>query len=110
MLRTDFGEKCIIMHFLGWEKDEKSSQRRGRRDAEKRFEEDRRREKRQAARSPAYLKAWSRKSVSAKSFICTHIDQRITVSGLFAYTSQNRGGGGTSFFENGLWEVRVGDG
>jgi hypothetical protein len=28
MLRPDFGKKCIIMHFLGMEKDGKGSQRR----------------------------------------------------------------------------------
>jgi hypothetical protein len=35
MLRADFGKKCIIVHFLGMEKDGKDE----RRDAEKRFEE-----------------------------------------------------------------------
>jgi hypothetical protein len=39
MLEGDFGEKCIIMHFLGEEKDEKSAERRVWRDAGKRFEE-----------------------------------------------------------------------
>jgi hypothetical protein len=34
MFGADFGEKCIIMHFLGVEKERKSSQRRG---AEKRL-------------------------------------------------------------------------
>jgi len=38
MLEREFGEKCIIMHFLRVEKDRKSLQRRVRRDAEKRFE------------------------------------------------------------------------
>jgi hypothetical protein len=42
MLEGDFVEKWIMMHFLREEKAGKSSQRRVRRDAEKRFEEDQR--------------------------------------------------------------------
>jgi hypothetical protein len=41
MFGEDFAENCIIMQFLGEEKDEKVAQRR---DAEKRFEENQRRE------------------------------------------------------------------
>jgi hypothetical protein len=40
MLGANFGEKCIIVHFLVVEKEKKRPQRRG---AEKRFEEDKRR-------------------------------------------------------------------
>ncbi len=48
--------------------------------------------------------------ISAKSFISTHI-ARDRCKSFISNTSQNRVGvGGTSFFENGLWEVRVGDG
>jgi hypothetical protein len=39
MVREDFCEKCIIVHFLGVEKDKKSYQRRDAEYAEKRFEE-----------------------------------------------------------------------
>ena len=83
-----------------------STQRR--RGAEKRFEGEQRREK--IARCPrAYLKvaptffplspllAHTSTTDRCKSFISIHI-------------AKQGGVGGTSFFENGLWEVRVGDG
>ena len=91
MLRTDFRGKCIIVQFLVREEDGKVLQRRVRGGAEKRFEE---------GENPrlASREFQSGYHASAKSFICTHIDCGRAVSGLFAYTSQNRGVGGMRFF------------
>jgi hypothetical protein len=50
MFGTEFCKKCIIMHFLGAEKDGKSSQRRDTEYAEKRFEEGRETEDGEAGR------------------------------------------------------------
>jgi hypothetical protein len=66
MFGRNFGEKCIMMQFLGMEKDGKLSQRRVRRAAEKKFEGEQGREKMRDA--PGRLEGGPY-AFSAKSFI-----------------------------------------
>jgi hypothetical protein len=60
MFGENFGEKCIIMHFLGSEKDRKKPLTQRRRGAEKRFEGEQRRETQRSdkrtKKPPAHLK------------------------------------------------------
>jgi len=74
MFEGDFGEKCIIMQFLGTEKDRKSVERRVRRE---RFEEDQRRENRSSTRTLGPPEGVPYEVVSCgKSFICITITHR----------------------------------
>ena len=76
MLRTEFGEKCIILHFLGMEKDRKTSQCRDAEPAEKRFEEDQSLRRASKNTTPAQIWVVPAKLFSAKSFICITITHR----------------------------------